>query len=146
MMIDARPDDDDDDERDQTTKWSLTNKEVVSLSAGFLLAGYDTTANTLGYAAYLLAINPDKQDTLIQEIDAYLEQNKVRWFSQRFTCIHVVCEPFYSCIENKCTFVVYTIFKIKPVKGDVPTGLVLQYFEWHKLAQLVHGFSFTVQK
>ena len=78
MMIDARPDEDD---SDQGTKWSLTDKEIVSLSVGFLLAGYDTTANTLGYAAYLLAINSDKQDILIQEIDAYLAQNKVRLFS-----------------------------------------------------------------
>ena len=80
MMIDARPDDDESDQ-EATTKSTLTDKEIVSLSAGFLLAGYDTTANTLGYVAYLLAVNPDKQDILIQEIDAYLGQNKVRLVS-----------------------------------------------------------------
>ena len=77
MMIDARADDDE-SEQEAPTKSVLTNKEIVSLSVGFLLAGYDTTANTLGYVAYLLAINPDKQDILIREIDDYLAQNKVR--------------------------------------------------------------------
>ena len=80
MMIDARADDDENNQ-EATTKSALTDKEIVSLSVGFLLAGYDTTANTLGYVAYLLALNPDKQDILLQEIDAYLAQNKVRLLS-----------------------------------------------------------------
>ena len=84
-MIDARLDDDNDSDRG--TKWELTDREVVSFSLGFLSAGYATTTNTLGYLAYLLAINPHKQDILIQEIDAYLEQNKVKLLSSTFLTI-----------------------------------------------------------
>ena len=42
-----------------------------------MLAGYDTTSNTLGYTSYLLALNPDKQDKLCADIDAYYEKNEV---------------------------------------------------------------------
>ena len=34
----------------------------------FLLAGYETTANTLSSAVYLLAKNPDVQDQLHEEV------------------------------------------------------------------------------
>ena len=32
------------------------------------MAGYETTATTLQYLTYLLAVNPDKQDKLYDEI------------------------------------------------------------------------------
>ena len=48
----------------------LTDEEIISQSFIFLLAGYETTANTLAYACYLLATNPDTQQKLINEIDA----------------------------------------------------------------------------
>ena len=34
------------------------------------MAGYETTATTLQYLSYLLALNPDKQETLYQHIVA----------------------------------------------------------------------------
>ena len=37
-----------------------------------LIAGYETTANTLGFIAYNLATNPEHQRRLIQEIDDVL--------------------------------------------------------------------------
>lgn len=47
----------------------ITDDEIVSQSFVFVLAGYETTANALSYAAYLLATNPDAQQRLIDEID-----------------------------------------------------------------------------
>ena len=55
----------------------LTNDEIVILCIGFLLAGYETTSNVLAFTSYLLAMNPDKQDKLIQEINDYYEDHKV---------------------------------------------------------------------
>lgn len=55
----------------------LTDSEIIGHSMTFLLAGYETTANTLSYTAYLLAINPHVQERLQDEIDDYYHQNPV---------------------------------------------------------------------
>jgi cytochrome P450 len=47
----------------------LTHDEVLAQSILFLFAGYDTTATTLAFIAYSLAVNPECQDKLIAEID-----------------------------------------------------------------------------
>ncbi|KAF1749005.1 hypothetical protein GCK72_025472 [Caenorhabditis remanei] len=46
-----------------------TVEDVVGSCFVFLLAGFDTTANSLGYAAYLLAQHPEKMRKAQQEID-----------------------------------------------------------------------------
>ena len=55
----------------------LTDEEIVSHAVTFLLAGYETTANTLAYTSYLLALNPDIQEKLQSEIDSYFEEKPV---------------------------------------------------------------------
>ena len=60
-----------------TTRHRLTAKEIVDNSVTFLVAGYETTANTLSYTTYLLAINPDIQKKLQSEIDSYFDQKPV---------------------------------------------------------------------
>ncbi|RDD37243.1 Cytochrome P450 3A24 [Trichoplax sp. H2] len=47
----------------------LKNAEIVAQSVIFLTVGYETTANTLAFACYLLAINPNVQKKLLEEID-----------------------------------------------------------------------------
>ena len=36
-----------------------------------ILAGYETTANALAFAVYLLTTNPAKRDRLLAELDAF---------------------------------------------------------------------------
>ena len=55
----------------------LTDSEVVGNARLMLLAGYETTANTLAYTSYLLAINPDIQERLQSEIDSYFDDKPV---------------------------------------------------------------------
>ena len=55
----------------------LTDEEIVGQAVTFLLAGYETTANTLAYTSYLLALNPDIQENLQSEIDSYFEDKPV---------------------------------------------------------------------
>ena len=43
-----------------------------------IMLGYETTSNCLAYTSYLLALNPDKQDTLYQEIENYYQEYPVR--------------------------------------------------------------------
>jgi cytochrome P450 len=46
----------------------LSKDEVKAQALLYLLAGYETTANTLAYAVYLLSKNKDKEQVLIDEI------------------------------------------------------------------------------
>ena len=53
----------------------LTDDEVVAQSVVFLLAGYETSSNTLSFTLYHLAVNPDVQDKLRSEISEAVETN-----------------------------------------------------------------------
>ena len=43
------------------------------LNITFIIAGYDTTANTLSFACFCLATNLDVQEKLVEEIDTVLQ-------------------------------------------------------------------------
>ncbi|RDD39453.1 Cytochrome P450 3A14 [Trichoplax sp. H2] len=48
----------------------LNDEEIIGQAFLFLIAGYETTQNTLAFACYSLATNPDVQQKLIDEIDS----------------------------------------------------------------------------
>ncbi|UMM43552.1 hypothetical protein L5515_019015 [Caenorhabditis briggsae] len=52
-----------------TVEKKVTSEDVIGSCFVFLLAGFDTTANALAYASYLLAKNPEKMHKAQQEID-----------------------------------------------------------------------------
>ncbi|XP_076416751.1 cytochrome P450 3A13-like isoform X2 [Peromyscus maniculatus bairdii] len=54
----------------------LSDLEILAQSITFIFAGYETTSTVLSFIAYLLAIHPNVQKKLQQEIDAVLP-NKV---------------------------------------------------------------------
>ena len=66
----------------------LTDEEIVSHSITFLLAGYETTANTLAYTSYLLALNPEIQEKLQATIDEYFESNPVSWYNSVYAKVN----------------------------------------------------------
>ena len=41
----------------------------------FYIAGYDTTATTLSFVSYCLALHPKEQQKLLDEVDKVLEEN-----------------------------------------------------------------------
>ena len=55
----------------------LSDKDIVGHARVMLVAGYETTANTLAYTSYLLALNPDIQEKLQSEIDSYFDEKPV---------------------------------------------------------------------
>eukprot|EP01102_Stenamoeba_stenopodia_P017991 TRINITY_DN6539_c0_g1_i1.p1 TRINITY_DN6539_c0_g1~~TRINITY_DN6539_c0_g1_i1.p1 ORF type:complete len:549 (+),score=134.74 TRINITY_DN6539_c0_g1_i1:160-1806(+) len=57
---------------DQETGKFLSDEEIKDQCATFLLAGSDTTSNTLAYAVYLLAQHPDVEQKLVNEINKLL--------------------------------------------------------------------------
>ncbi|XP_055954114.1 cytochrome P450 3A8-like isoform X1 [Argiope bruennichi] len=57
-----------------TTK-KLSIDELVAQSVIFFIAGHDTTASTLAFATYFLALHQDIQDRLRAEVDSAIEDN-----------------------------------------------------------------------
>uniref|UniRef100_A0A8C9E753 Thromboxane-A synthase n=1 Tax=Phocoena sinus TaxID=42100 RepID=A0A8C9E753_PHOSS len=53
----------------------LTVDEVVGQAFIFLIAGYEIITNTLSFATYLLATNPDCQKQLLREVDHFSEKH-----------------------------------------------------------------------
>jgi len=53
----------------------LSKDEVKAQALLYLLAGYETTANTLAYSVYLLSKNKDKERLLLEEIDRLGKQH-----------------------------------------------------------------------
>ena len=54
-----------------------STEEITGLAFDFLLAGYETTANTLNFTTYLLAVHPHIQEKVQKEIDGYFEEDPV---------------------------------------------------------------------
>ena len=77
LLIDARVEDESHSTPDTQTKKTLTDEDIVAVATDFIMAGYETSSNTLGFTSYLLALNTDKQDKLCKEIDVYYEKNEV---------------------------------------------------------------------
>ncbi|KAF2899547.1 hypothetical protein ILUMI_06621 [Ignelater luminosus] len=46
----------------------ITDEDIAALAAGFFLAGFDTVSSAISFLAYELAINPDVQNKLFDEI------------------------------------------------------------------------------
>lgn len=59
---------------------ALTEAEMVGNGLLFFIAGYDTTATTLSFLLYFLAIHPDIQDRLRQEVHD-VTNNQVTYYS-----------------------------------------------------------------
>lgn len=53
----------------------ITEDEIVGQAFVFLVAGYETSSNTLAFACYLLAINPECQRELQKEVDHFFTRH-----------------------------------------------------------------------
>jgi cytochrome P450 len=57
--------------RNKQTDMNFSDMQVAAQSNTFILAGYETTANTLAFCVYLLCKHPEAQQKLIAEVDAF---------------------------------------------------------------------------
>ncbi|XP_019850488.1 PREDICTED: cytochrome P450 3A24-like isoform X3 [Amphimedon queenslandica] len=114
LLMEARADDDT-GELGPGSK-QLTDDEIIALCTTFLLAGYETTSNLLAFTAYLLAMNPDKQEKLIQEIDKYYQDHKesslydaahsveyLDWVLHESLRVYPPAPRTFRICENTCT-------------------------------------------
>ncbi|XP_011417157.3 cytochrome P450 3A24 [Magallana gigas] len=73
-----------------TGQKKLTNDEIMAQAFLFFIAGYETTASTLNYVSYCLAVHQEIQDKVVQEIHdqigenepTYDEMNKLQYMEQ----------------------------------------------------------------
>ena len=61
----------------QVSGSQLEEGHVLIHSMGVLLAGHETTSNALSFISYLLALNPEVQEKLAEEVVNYLQENPV---------------------------------------------------------------------
>lgn len=57
-------------------KKMMTEDEIVGQAFVFLLAGYETSSNTLAFTCYLLAINPECQRKVQEEVDDFFTRHE----------------------------------------------------------------------
>ena len=68
-----------DDQTDEKSKWknlkkTLNDREILAQALLFANAGHDTTAYALSFIAYNLAIHPEYQQLLCDEVDDILDK------------------------------------------------------------------------
>ncbi|XP_014775105.1 cytochrome P450 3A30 isoform X1 [Octopus bimaculoides] len=56
-----------------TDQYDLSDKQIIAQATMFLLAAYENTANTIAFLAYQLALNPDIQNRIYEEITETVE-------------------------------------------------------------------------
>lgn len=56
-------------------KKTMTEDEIVGQAFVFLLAGYETSSNTLAFTCYLLALHPDCQHKIHKEVDEFFTRH-----------------------------------------------------------------------
>jgi thromboxane-A synthase/cytochrome P450 family 3 subfamily A len=102
----------------RVTGESLKKVEVVSQAFIFLLAGYETTANTLAQTVYLLCKHKDKERVLINEIDR-LEQQEEEETSSELLKSHVYVE---ACVKEALRMVGPGAFLARLASRDTEVG------------------------
>ena len=68
-----------------SVKRTLDEKEIIAQCLIFFIAGFETTATTLSMAAYFLALNPEVQERLYDELTEALdglEVNSAEYFEK----------------------------------------------------------------
>lgn len=96
--------------RKEISKKNLTDDEIIANAWVFLLAGFETTANSMTSTAYLLACNPDVQEKLYQELCEHIEDgsqsvsyetvNKLTYLDQVFSEALRVYPPVVTFITR----------------------------------------------
>ncbi|XP_066602048.1 uncharacterized protein [Prorops nasuta] len=93
----------------------LTIEDMTSQAFIFFLAGFDTTATVMAFALLVLAIHPEAQDKLVQEIDQIFEKSQG--------------QPSYEDINNAeyLTAVINEILRLYPPQVIIDRVCVKDY-------------------
>lgn len=86
---------------------TLTNDELLGNIFIFMLAGHETTAHTLAFTFGLLALHPDYQETVYQQIKSIVPDNR---------------PPMYEEMNSltECMAVLYETLRLFPPTATIP--------------------------
>ncbi|GAB1602229.1 cytochrome P450 3A8-like [Argonauta hians] len=94
---------------DWRTKRGITDTEILAQCVTLLLAAYETTATTLMFFTYLMAIHPDKQEKVYEEIldelgDEIPNYDNVQKLSYLETCMNETLRmyPIATSVDRLC--------------------------------------------
>ncbi|XP_061773835.1 thromboxane-A synthase isoform X1 [Nerophis ophidion] len=116
------------------SKKLITEDEIVGQALVFLLAGYETSSNTLGFTCYLLALHPECQHRVQEEVDDFFSRHESTDYSnvQELKYLDmVVCEAlrlyppgfrFARDIDQDC--VVNGVLLPKGASLEIPAGFL----------------------
>ncbi|CAM4580869.1 unnamed protein product [Leuciscus chuanchicus] len=115
-------------------KRMMTEDEIVGQAFIFLLAGYETSSNTLAFTCYLLALYPECQKKLQEEVDEFFSKHETADYTnvQELKYLDlVICESlrlyppafrFARDVEQDC--VVNGQLLPKGSSLEIPTGFL----------------------
>ncbi|KAH7695353.1 CBN-CYP-13A1 protein, partial [Aphelenchoides avenae] len=124
------------DRRNLVFDRKLLTEEIVGQLMLLLIAGYETTSNSLGYVAYHLAMDPERQEKLRQEVlDVTQGSSQITYemsLDLKYTeqCIKEALRlyPLASFVQARMCMEPCTVGKDDPI--EVPKGLVIQVDAW----------------
>ncbi|XP_031561235.1 cytochrome P450 3A4-like [Actinia tenebrosa] len=111
-------------------KGGLSDDEITAQSATFLLAGHETSSNALTFITYHLAMNPNIQEKLRQEISASFKENPEKsLYEQCFAIEYLDCVVNESLRMNPPAHVMTRVCnKTCTVNGVIiPEGMEVKY-------------------
>eukprot|EP00914_Ancora_sagittata_P021358 GHVO01042172.1.p1 GENE.GHVO01042172.1~~GHVO01042172.1.p1 ORF type:complete len:479 (+),score=43.05 GHVO01042172.1:1546-2982(+) len=118
----------------ELAKTKLTTEEIKIQGVLFLVAGYETTSTALSFCSYVLAMNPDKQELLFEEVDQNmgneedLTYDKVQGLSYLDMVLRETLRmypPGALIVNRRCT-------EPCTIKGlNIPEGMVIQANVWN---------------
>ncbi|XP_057691587.1 thromboxane-A synthase isoform X1 [Corythoichthys intestinalis] len=116
------------------SKKAITEDEIIGQALVFLLAGYETSSNTLAFTCYLLAIHPECQCRVQEEVDDFFSKHESPDYAnvQELKYLDmVVCEAlrlyppgfrFSREIEQDC--IVNGVHLPKGAMVEIPVGFL----------------------
>ena len=122
-------------EASRASKLDSFQEGHVAANANLLiLGGHETTASALAYASYLLALHPEVQERLAEEIDNYLQEHPVRYC---FIWLYMSCTLITYMITN-CTVLhnIHLSFCMQTQCSIMWERVVLQYQLYNRVGTL----------
>ena len=123
----------------------LAEGDIVIDCLTFLAAGYETTSVTLAFATYLLAIHPEAQERLNNEIRDYYEENPVSESNQHLSSLLIQWEftfivNIYYMFQYTCIRILYSIISYNGLCRYVYSILSLPNQSFRLLLSLIFFF------